>query len=98
MQLINHRKVTFNRGYLMELNKKSMALALGIVCGAWLFLLTLGVMVLGKTEGLACIQSVYPGYSVSILGAFVGMAYAFADGLIGGYLFAWLYNKLIPKG
>ncbi len=81
----------------MELNKKSFALTCAILYAAGLFLLTFWVMLLGRQEGLECISSMYPGYSVSVFGAFIGLVYGFVDGLIGGYLFAYIYNKLLPK-
>ena len=81
----------------MELNKKSFALTAGILYGIGLFLTTFWVIILGRHEGLEIIKSIYPGYSVSILGAFIGLVYAFVDGIICGFIFAWLYNKLLPK-
>ncbi len=39
--------------------------------------------------------SVYPGYAVSdqIVSVFIGAGYALVDGLVGGLVFAWLYNR-----
>ena len=50
--------------------------------------------------GLAFLQlcaSVYPGYHPgSGLGSvFIGAVYALFDGLIGGAIFAWLYNLIV---
>jgi len=42
---------------------------------------------------LAKLGSIYIGYSVSWLGAFIGLIYGFVDGLIGGALLGCLYNK-----
>jgi len=81
----------------MGLNKKSFALTCAILYAAGLFLLTFWVMLRGRPEGLECMISIYPGYAVSIAGAFIGLVYAFVDGLIGGYLFAYIYNLLLPK-
>lgn len=36
----------------------------------------------------------YPGYSSSALGLFIGAAWAFVDGFTVGTAFAWLYNAL----
>jgi hypothetical protein len=43
------------------------------------------------------VMSIYPGYSVSWPGAFLGAIYGFIDGFVGLFLLAWLYNRLIPK-
>jgi hypothetical protein len=42
---------------------------------------------------LAKLGGIYIGYSVSWLGAFIGLIYGFVDGLIGGALLGYLYNK-----
>jgi hypothetical protein len=47
-----------------------------------------------STEFLNLIASIYPGYSISWSGSIVGLAYGFADGFVGLFLLAWLYNKL----
>jgi hypothetical protein len=36
----------------------------------------------------------YFGYSFSYLGAVIGGVWGLVDGAIGGFCFAWLYNKL----
>lgn len=81
----------------MELNKKSLAMTSGLLWGLCVFLTTIWVMVLGNAEGLDCLVAIYPGYCVSIGGAFLGLVYGVVDGLIAGYVFAWLYNKMLPK-
>jgi len=45
---------------------------------------------------LDLIASIYPGYHVSdqICSVFIGAGYALVDGLIGGLIFAGLYNML----
>jgi hypothetical protein len=39
------------------------------------------------------IASVYLGYSLSFGGIITGMVWGFFDAAIGGFVFAWLYNK-----
>jgi len=36
---------------------------------------------------------IYRGYSLSPIGSVVGLVWAFFDGLVGGAIFAWLYNR-----
>jgi len=80
----------------MELNKKSFALTAAIIYAACFFIGTLWVLIIGKPDGLEFVTSIYPGYSVSVLGAFIGLIYGFVEGLVFGFIFAWLYNKLLP--
>ena len=78
----------------MKINTKALAISIGIVWGLAVFLLTVWFLVMGYNGGLlAKLGSVYIGYSVSWLGAFIGLIYGFVDGLIGGALLGYLYNK-----
>ena len=78
----------------MKINVKALALSMGIVWGLVVFLLTLWFLVMGYSgDLLAMLGSIYLGYSVSWIGAFVGLIYGFIDGLIGGALLGYLYNK-----
>jgi len=45
-------------------------------------------------------SSVYPGYHAtrSIAEVIVGTLYGVVDGLVGGAVFAWLYNQLAKPG
>jgi hypothetical protein len=77
----------------MKLSIKSFALACGLVWGSGLFLLTWWIIALeGSTGEPTLIGRLYPSYSISPAGSFIGLAWAFGDGLIGGAIFAWLYN------
>ena len=79
----------------MKLNIKSFALTCGLVWGFALFLLTWWIMAFeGITGEPTLIGRLYRGYSISPAGSFIGLAWAFGDGLIGGAIFAWLYNLL----
>jgi hypothetical protein len=79
----------------MKLNVKALALSSGIVWGATVFLATLWLLIRGH-EGtlISRLDHFYLGYSFSYPGAFVGLVWGFIDGVIGGAVFAWLYNKL----
>lgn len=82
----------------MKLNVRSCALAAGILWGAAIFLLTIWFLIFGHQGAtLSKLSNVYLGYSVSFGGAIVGLIWGFVDGLIGGGLFAWLYNLLLPE-
>ena len=82
----------------MKLNVKSFALTCGLVWGFAIFLLTWWFMAFdGITGEPTLIGRLYRGYSISPLGSIVGLAWAFADGLIFGAIFAWLYNLLSSR-
>lgn len=80
----------------MRLNVKAFALAFGLFWGVGLFALTWWIILLeGATGSPTPIGRVYLGYNISPLGSLIGLGWAFADGLIGGAVFAWLYNLLL---
>jgi len=82
----------------MKLNVKAFALACGLIWGFGLFLLTWWVIAFDGATGEAWfIGRVYRGYSVSPLGSLIGLLWAFPDGLIGGAIFAWLYNVVAER-
>lgn len=79
----------------MRLNVKAFALTSGILWGGAIFFATLWLVIFGFNGFLMSkLDHFYFGYSVSIAGAVIGLIWGFVDGLIGGALFAWLYNKL----
>ena len=82
----------------MKLNIKAFALTFAIVWGVGLFLMTWWIMLFdGATGQVTLIGQLYRGYSISPLGSFIGLVWGFFDGLIGGAIFAWLYNLLTGK-
>lgn len=86
------------KGDKMKLNVKAFALACGLIWGLGLFGLTWWIIAFEGTTGeITIIGHIYRGYTVSPVGSLVGLVWAFADGLIGGAIFAWLYNLLAGK-
>ena len=45
------------------------------------------------------LSSVYPGFHASrtILDVLVDTGYGIVDGAVAGYVFAWLYNFVVPR-
>jgi len=79
----------------MRLNVKAFALACGILWGLALFAVTWWIIAFdGATHEPTLIGRVYRGYSICPIGALIGLGWGFVDGLIGGAIFAWLYNLL----
>ena len=83
------------KGFEMKFNVKACGLAFGILWGSAVFVMTWGVILLDYAgeESLSLLK-LYPGYSVTPVGSLIGLAEGFVDGLVGGMVFAWLYNKL----
>lgn len=77
----------------MRLNIRAFALTCGILWGLGLFFLTLWIILFeGSTGELTLIGRVYRGYHISVTGGLIGLLWGFVDGLIGGAVFAWVYN------
>lgn len=77
----------------MQLDKKALALAGGVLWGVSVLLMTMLALLVGGGDHLILLKKVYLGYSISPAGAVVGLIWGFIDGFIGGWLLAWLYNK-----
>lgn len=82
----------------MRLNPLKLGLASGILWSLGIFFMTL----ISKYTGwgmywLSQWMDVYIGYNFSILGAFIGLIWAFIDGFVTLFLFGWLYNLLNPE-
>ena len=82
----------------VKLDRVALGLSLGVVSGLTLFLATLvlvlrGGDVVGPT--LALLGQYFPGYTVTLSGSLVGLAYGFAAAYVAGWLFAFLRNAVV---
>ncbi len=83
----------------MRFHTLRLGLAVGIVCA-------FGVLLLGGaaiafdwgTPAVQLLGSVYLGFAPTPMGLLIGAIWGFADGLIGGFLIAWVYNRLGSLG
>jgi len=83
----------------MPLNTRAFAIAAGVLSGLFIFLLTVWLLLIGSGgETISLLQQVFLGYSFSFGGAVIGLLWGFVHGLIGGFIFASLYNGLASKG
>ena len=85
----------------MEVRKRALGMALGIIWGVSIFLATLWAIGRGHGETLTQLEGYYLGYSVTYVGAVIGLIWGFIHGFIAGVLTAWLYNmfsKTFYKG
>jgi hypothetical protein len=79
----------------MRLNVKAFALTCGLIWGVGLFFITWWIIAFdGSTGEITLIGRLYRGYSITPMGSLVGLIWAFADALVGGAIFAWLYNLI----
>ena len=79
----------------MKLNVKAFALACGIIWGLGLFILTWWIIAFdGATGEPTLIGKCYRGYTISPIGSVIGLAWGSVDGLLGGAVFARLYNVI----
>jgi hypothetical protein len=78
----------------MQLDKKALGLAMGILWGLAVLVMTVWAMAVGGGEHMILLSKFYLGYGISPVGAVIGTIWGFVDGFIGGWILAWLYNKL----
>lgn len=72
-----------------------LGVSAGIIWGISMFICTiLSIYFDYSTKFLNIMADIYPGYSISWSGSFVGLAYGFLDSFTGFFLIGWVYNKL----
>jgi hypothetical protein len=77
-----------------KLNPVALGLAFGVLWGVCI--LFLGLVASYYTYGhdfVISLGNLYPGFTPSVKGAFLGGLIAFIDAFIMAYLIGWLYNK-----
>ncbi len=81
----------------MKLRPVALGIALGAVWGCALFITTwLSYFTgYGKLFLEVLAQSIYPGYTITPAGSFLGLFYGFLDGFVSGTLIGWIYNKIV---
>jgi hypothetical protein len=79
----------------MKLNITAFSLTSGIILGLGIFIMTWWVIAFeGATGASTPIGAVYRGYNISPSGSIIGLIWGAVDGLIGGAIFAWVYNAI----
>ena len=81
------------------LNKKVVGITTGIFWGGTVFIFVLGNLLFGWwNTTVTSISGFYLGLALSsYTGLIFGTLVASIDGFIGGWIFAWLYNKVEKK-
>ena len=83
---------------LARLNARAWGIAIGLLMGGGLFLATLILVMKGGPnvgQHLGLLRAYFPGYSVSVVGSFVGFIYAFVVGYALGRIIGSVYNRLV---
>jgi hypothetical protein len=79
----------------MKLRIRAFGLTTGIVLGLAVFLLTMVYLIFNyESSTLVKLHKVFPGFDITFVGGVLGLVWGFVYGVIGGAIFAWLYNKL----
>ena len=80
----------------MKLNAIKFGLSFGILWALGMLVLTIVSASTGYADAfLRLFVGVYPGYGVTVGGAFFGLIDGFVDGFVGAWLVALFYNKLV---
>ncbi len=82
---------------VLRLNARAWGIALGLLLGGGLFLATIFLVIKGGPDigqHLTLLSVFFPGYSVTVLGSFIGFVYAFVLGYALGRLIGAVYTRL----
>jgi len=85
----------------MKLHVTALAFTAGLLWGGAILVVALANLTWPEygRAFLDLTASIYPGYrpGTGIGSVITGTLYGLADGTIGGAIFAWLYNLLVPR-
>ena len=75
-----------------------LAMIFGLLAGGGLFLMTIWLVVKGGPrvgEHLELLRHYFPGYHVTVGGAFVGFFYGLLVGALVGWTIGLIYNRIV---
>ncbi|MBD3332098.1 hypothetical protein GF356_04560 [candidate division GN15 bacterium] len=82
----------------MRYNIKAFAAVCGLMWGLILFVAAFLVWLReGRKPRKLELGRFYPGYNASPIGSIFGLMWGLVDGIIGGGMFAWMYNSLVKR-
>lgn len=82
----------------MRINALAFACTCSLLWGFGVFFLAWWIMVFdGRGVDPGILGHIYRGFAITPVGSLIGLAYALADGFVGGLIFAWLYNLLAAR-
>lgn len=90
-------KSYFSSSY-QTIDTTSAGLSVAIVMSLWMAVYCIFAYGVGYgIEAVPLVESLLPGYSLTLGGSIVGIVWVFSLGYIFGSFFAWIYNKLVKK-
>ena len=85
---------------MLKLNARAWGISFGLLAGLGLFLVTLFLVLKGGEnvgQHLQLLGIFFPGYRVTLPGAFVGLVYGFVFGYAVGRLIGGVYNRMLSR-
>ena len=86
------------RDAIRRLNVRAWGISVGLVLGLGLLSATLFLVIKGGPnvgQHLNLLGNYFPGYRVTVAGAFVGFVYAFVLGYGAGRVVGTIYNRMV---
>jgi hypothetical protein len=83
---------------LAQLDPRALGIASGLMCGLWLWLATILLLIRGGDNvgrNLSLISQYFVGFSVTPAGSVLGFLYGALVGFVIGYSFARLRNLMV---
>jgi hypothetical protein len=82
-----------------KISPLGLGLGLGTVWGVSLLITTWVSYYTGYAELFlnTMAGSIYPGYSITLPGSFVGLLYGYIDGILGGLVIGWIHNRFVKE-
>ena len=75
----------------------ALGIAIGVLWALYVGFLGISSMFNWGAALVAPLASLYIGYSASIVGAIIGVVWAFIDGFVAGVVIAWVYNAIAKQ-
>lgn len=82
---------------VVRLNATLTGVVIGILCGVGILLATLWLVIKGGPQPgahLILLSQYFPGYTVTVVGSFIGFMYGFVIGFLCGAFLGLVYNKI----
>jgi len=78
----------------MKLRRRALGLSLGVIFGLTVLIGTWWLM-LARSDAIifSKLSTFFFGYSLTVLGSFIGLFWGFVYGFGIGFLLAWFYNS-----
>jgi hypothetical protein len=97
MTELNSDETRALRREVLRLSGQAWGVSVGLLFGLGLFGATVVLVIKGGPNvgtHLGLLASYFPGYRVTVVGAFIGFIYAFVLGYALGRLIGYVYNRL----